>query len=140
MPERYIELPLVARRFLETLTDERVVQITEAADLIRDLQPGAREFLEQTDAATLKALKGVILRPELVKFLNNAEPVTINFLSGMRDEEVGDLKNGVAYARAFRLSGRFLKFSIGIMFATTVGAVYLFDKFSAWLNWSKGIK
>ena len=140
MPERYAELSLVARRFLETLTDEKVVQLTEAADLIRELPSGARDFLEQTDIETFKALRNIRLRPEVIKFLDNTEEDTIKFLTGMRKEEVSDLKNGVAYARAFRLAGRFMRFSIGILFATVVGAVYLFDKFSGLFNSAKGVK
>jgi hypothetical protein len=78
MPERYAELSLIQRRFIETLDDEKVVQMTEAAALIRDLSPEAKGFLRSAEPETLKWLekadKEKLQKVDAaIQFMSNAE-------------------------------------------------------------------
>jgi hypothetical protein len=78
MPERYADLSLIARRFIETLDDEKVVQMTEAAALIRDLSPEAKAFLRSAEPTTLKWLERADEEKlkkvdEAIQFMSNAE-------------------------------------------------------------------
>lgn len=77
-PKRYAELSPVARAFIETLDDERVVQMTEAGALIRDLSPEAKAFLRSAEPETLKWLekadKEKLQKVDAaIQFMSNAE-------------------------------------------------------------------
>jgi hypothetical protein len=77
-PKRYAELSPVARAFIETLDDEKIVQMTEAGALIRDLSPEAKAFLRSSEPATLKWLEradGEKLKKvdAAIQFMSNAE-------------------------------------------------------------------
>ena len=105
MPDRYADLSLIARRFIETLDDEKVVRLTEAADLIRDLPTEARDFLRNADKGTLK-------------WLERASP-----------EDIGLLQYGVKIVLASKILGRALWISMAAFVVMAVGVVALWDRF-----------
>ena len=108
--ERYNELPIIARRFLETLDDERVRSIVLAADVFGDM-----------DAETL-----ILLR--------NPKPELIRFLVEMREAEIEELQNAIDLVRAFRRTGRVVRWSIATLFGAFVSMVLIWDKVSSWFK------
>jgi hypothetical protein len=110
MADRYADLPLTTRRFLEVLSDQRVANILLASDVFGDM-----------DADTLRIIRN--LKPELLKFLGE-----------MREDEIEELQNSIELVRAFRRTGRVVRWSVGTLFATFVGVMLVWDKVSAWFK------
>lgn len=107
MPEKYAELSLIQRRFIETLDDEKVVAITEAASLLRALPDEAKEFLR------------------------GAKPETLTFLKDLRPDEINELANAIENTKAFRRAGKLVRWGIVTLFGTFVGISMIWDKVSS---------
>lgn len=105
-PEKYSDLSLIQRRFIETLDDRRVTEITAAADLV-----GA-------------------LNVETLDFLRNAKPETLRFLKEARTEEIENLKDGIRLVVATQLLGRVGRWTIVTLFGTIAGTLLIWDGLS----------
>ena len=84
--------------FWRGLTDQRVANLWEVADLIGDMNHDSREFLRSIGAPENKAL---------LKFFREARPETLEFLSSARANEIEKLRDGIQYVVATQLLGRF---------------------------------
>lgn len=104
MPDRYADLSLIARRFIETLDDERVVRLTEAADLIRDMPAESRDFLRNADKGTLR-------------WLERASP-----------EDISQLQYSIKFMGASKILGRALWISLVAFAGMALTVVTLWDK------------
>ena len=94
---------------LTALTDQRCVNILEAADFISDLSPAQKAFLQQ------------------------AEPVTLNFLRTLREEEVRGLQ---AYL-ALRSTSWYLAWGIGALVGGLTTILVLWNNIKAYFAVAK---
>lgn len=91
---------------LSALTDQRCVNLLEAADFIADLPEETKNALMQGDKETWV------------------------FLRRLRPEELSELGNAIENARAFRRSGKMVRWSIITVFGAFVGMTVIWDKVS----------
>lgn len=103
MPEKIGDLTTAQLAFLKSLTDQRIADLVAAADLIGDL-----------DAETISLIRminhydGRTLR----KFLFEARPETLEFLTDLRKKEIEDIGAAIETAIALRRTFRFLRWGI----------------------------
>lgn len=113
MPERFMDLPLAVRRLLETLSDQEVANLKLAITVFGDM-----------DADTISLIRNP--RPELIRLLSELKP-----------SEIEELENSIELVRAFRRTGRVIRWSIATLFAFFVGMVMIWDKVSPWFKASQ---
>jgi hypothetical protein len=95
------------------MTDQRVANMWEAADLIAGLGADGKEFFRAADPATFK------------------------FLKGLREEEVKDLAACVKYFIAFRTAFSFIFWGVGVLLAAFVAVITAWDKVSGLVKGAK---
>lgn len=114
--DRYSDLPELTRRFLETLSyagdGERIRCIVLAADVFAEF-----------DADTLRMLRSLASKPELVRFLYE-----------IRKEEVEEIENSIELVRSVRRTGRLVRWTLGGLVGTAITAAAFWDKFSAFFK------
>lgn len=91
---------------LSALTDQRCVNLMEAADFVADLP-------EETKNALMQGDKEMWV-----------------FLCRLRPEELSELGNAIENARAFRRAGKMVRWSIVTLFGAFVGMSVIWDKIS----------
>lgn len=110
------------RAWRKGLTDQRIANLWQLADIIGDMSADGVEVLRRMGDPDYK---------HLTKFLHDAKPSTFEFLAEARDAEIKELQNGIELVRAFRTTGRFAKWAI-ISLGTTLAAAL------AIISWWKG--
>lgn len=94
------------------------------AELVGELGPDGLEILRRLGDPEYKSLR---------KFLLNSKKETFNFLADARENEIEELREGIELVRAFRTTGKFLKWAL-ISLAAALTAVITI------VNWWKGSK
>ena len=108
---------------LKMMTTQRFANLLEVADILGDMNADGIEIIRKIGSADNNDLR---------RFLRGATPETFKFLAGLRADEVGELANGIELVRAFKTTGRFMKWAI-ISMATMLAASL------AIMTWYKGL-
>lgn len=119
MYERYAELTRAQRAFIENLSDEQIVQLTEAAQLFRDMPTETKEFL-----------RSEFNRPAL-DFLRGAEPETLRWLQRADRNKIGSIDNAIQFLNNAEFMGKWTWRAI-------TGFLLLTGGFFAAFKWWKG--
>lgn len=125
MTTKSVDLTDPQRVLLTTLTDQRVANLLNLADVIGDMNADGLEFLRRLGDPRFEAL---------TNFLSHAKPETLVFLTEARPEEVANLEEGIRLVVALQLLGRVGKWSIVTLFSAFVGTILIWDKVTAWLK------
>jgi hypothetical protein len=94
---------------LKMMTTQRFANLMEVADVIGDMKADGLEVLRKLGDPDYKDMR---------RFLREGKPETFEFLANARKDEIAELQNGIELVRAFKTTGRFLKWAI-----ITIGAV-----------------
>ena len=94
------------------------------AGIIGDLGTEGLEILRRLGDPEYKSMR---------KFLLNSKKETFNFLADARENEIEELREGIELVRAFRTTGKFLKWAL-ISLAAALTAVITI------VNWWRGSK
>lgn len=97
MTTKSVDLTEPQRVLLTTLTDQRVANLINLADVIGDMNVDGLEFLRRLGDPRFAAL---------TNFLSHAKPETLVFLTEARPEEVANLEEGIRLVVALQLLGR----------------------------------
>lgn len=118
--KRYKDLPLTVRAFLETLNEQKVIEILKAAELLGSVTPDTRAFLQQASPETLRFLQHARASEiERLEIAVQASPEALKWLQSARAEEIKTLDSGLRLVRALETVGWLGKWVI----VTFVGAV-----------------
>ena len=120
-----VELTEPQRVLLTTLTDQRVSNLLNLADIIGDMNADGLEFLRRLGDPRFEPL---------TKFLGHAKPETLTFLTDARPEEVANLQEGIRLVVAVQLIGRIGRWAVITFFGMFVGMALIWDKVAAWLK------
>lgn len=105
--KRYADLPPEVRAFLETLTSEGVVTLSNVVRFYENISEPRNGKVSPLD------------------FLENAKPRTLEWLKEARKEEIDQLDEAVKLVRSGRTVGRFMKW----VAITTIGAFIVMSQF-----------
>ena len=108
--------------FFKTLTDQRIANIVHAADLVGDMDADATQVLRY-----LNSLEGRTLR----KFLLEARPETLEFLTDLRRKEIEDIGDAIDTAIALRRTARFLRWGLATFAGAMITMLLLWEKLIA---------
>lgn len=106
--DRYHSLTPAQEAVLVALSDQRCANLLASADFVADLTEDAKDFLR------------------------DAKPETLKFLKDARDVEISELQNGIELVRAFRTTGRVMRWTIVTLFSTLIGFLLIWDRLSSW--------
>jgi hypothetical protein len=113
------------RALAKWLTDQRVANLMQMADIIGDLDADAVQFLRILGHPSYESLR---------KFLLQAKPETFAFLTDLRKSEVEDIEEAIETARSLRRTGRVMKWGLVTLGAAFLGMVSVWDKLVAILS------
>jgi len=107
--------------FWQSLTDQRIANIFLIADVIGDAQSDGLAFLRVlgSNSEEHRALR---------RFLLQAKPETLRFLTELREKEVDDIEEAIETARSIRRTGRVMRWGAVTAAAAFLGMVAIWDK------------
>ena len=108
----------VQEAFWVGLTPKRVADMWQMADIVGDMSADGIEILRKLGDPEHK---------HLTEFMRDAKPETLTFLKDARPAEIAELENGIELVRAFRTTGRIVRWSIITLFGTFMGAITLYN-------------
>jgi hypothetical protein len=111
--KRYPALPLTVRRFLETLSDQDVVNIVDMADFYARLPRQSRDFLLQ------------------------AKPETLQWLRDARQDEIEKLDRATQLANAAGVMAGVIKWGMATFLGALIFASQAGDAITNILAWFK---
>ncbi|WP_375413108.1 hypothetical protein [uncultured Bradyrhizobium sp.] len=98
---------------LKMMTTQRFSNLMEVADVIGDMGADGIDVLRKLGDPDYKNMR---------RFLREGKSETFEFLASARKEEILELQNGIELVRAFKTTGRVVKWAI-ISVGTTLAAV-----------------
>lgn len=111
----------VQEAFWVGLTDQRVANLWDAADLLADMPEHSRKLL-------LDVKKGP------VEFLLNADPSTIAFLRKASEDQIDNLNDGLKLIVSLRLVARIVKAGLITMCGALISVLLVWEKVQSWLK------
>lgn len=110
---RFPELTEAQEAFLVSMTTQRVANLLETADFVADLSREAKDFLRE------------------------AEPETLEFLRKARSSEIKELERGIDLVRAMKTAGRFVRWTVIVVFGCWVGFMTVWDRIASFFSFPK---
>ena len=121
----WIGLTIVQREFFKALTDQRVANILHAADLVGEMDADAAQFLRYLNRPDAECLR---------KFLLQAKPETLEFLTELRKREIEDIGGAIETALAIRRTFRFMRWGLATFIGALITMLLLWEKFVAFFK------
>lgn len=118
-PEWMRDLSPPQRAFFRILTDQRVANLIDAADLIGDMDADLLQLLRAMSHENYRDLR---------QFMWRAKPETLRFLYDLREQELEELEASIETYIAFKRAGRVIKWGAATLFAAFIGMTVLWDK------------
>lgn len=117
----------------------------EMADRYADLPDEAKAFLESINAQNIGDIHAAFrfygrLGEPAKKFLLNAKPKTMEWLTEAREDEITKLDRTVKLANASQTVGKFLAWAIGIFIGMFMAAAQFGESIARLFNLIRGIK
>lgn len=119
------EMTILQRHFMAMLTDQRVANLFLASDIIGDMGADGLTFLRNLSNPEHRAMR---------RFLLDARPEVLTFLSELRKDELENIAVTITTAIALRRALSFVKWGIITMFGAFVGMALLWEKLSMMLK------
>jgi hypothetical protein len=110
---------------LTMLSEQRGARLIQTADLIGDMNADGLEFMRRLGDPRFEPL---------TRFLANAKPETLTFLTEARADEIKNLQEGIRLVVALQLLGRIGKWGAVTFFGVFVSMIFIWEKVATWLK------